>query len=109
MDFTVFIPITLFICIVWIVKLVTDSRLRRRLSETHASEDLVKAMFQSDEINRRHSALKWGLVLVLVGAAFGLIDGLNLDPDDPATYGILFAASGLGLLGYHLWISKQRS
>jgi len=108
MDLTVFIPITLFVSIVWIVKLVTDSRLRRRLSETHASEDLVKAMFQSDEINRRHSALKWGLVMVTIGTAFGLIDGLNLGPDDPATFGILFAATGLGLLGYHFWISKQR-
>lgn len=108
MDFTVFIPITLFVCIVWIVKLVTDARLRRRLAETHASEELVKTMFESDEINRRHSSLKWGLVLVLVGTAFGLIDGLNLNPDDPAAYGILFVASGLGLLGYHFWIGKRR-
>lgn len=107
MDFALLIPITFFICIVWIVKLVTDSRMRRRLSETHASEELVRAMFQSDEINRRHSALKWGLVLVLVGTAFGLIDALNLNPEDPATFGILFAASGLGLLGYHLWITKR--
>ena len=108
MDLTVFIPITLFVCIVWIVKLVTDSRLRRRLAETHASEELVKTMFESDEINRRHSALKWGLVLVLVGSAFGLIDGLNLDPDSPGTYGILFAAAGLGLLGYHFLIARRR-
>ncbi len=107
MEFEMFIPITLFICIVWIVKLVTESRLRRRLSETHASEDLVKAMFQTDELNRRHSALKWGMVMVLVGIAFGLIDVLNLNPDDPATFGILFGATGLGLLGYHLWISKR--
>ncbi len=107
MDFTLLIPITLFICIVWIVKLVTESRLRRRLSETHASEDLIKAMFQTDELNRRHSALKWGLVMVLVGIAFGLIDVLNLNPDDPATFGILFGATGLGLLGYHLWVSKR--
>jgi hypothetical protein len=107
MEFAIFIPIAFFIAVVWIVKLVTDARLRRRLSETHASEDLVKAMFESDEINRRHSSLKWGLVLVLIGSAFGLIDALNLYPDDPATWGILFSAAGLGLLGYHLWIAKR--
>lgn len=107
MDVSFLVPITLFVCIVWIVKLITDSRLRRRLSETHASEDLVRAMFESDELNRRHAALKWGLVLVLIGAAFGLIDLLNLNPNDPATWGILFAASGVGMLGYHFWISKR--
>ena len=102
MQFEIFIPIVLFICIVMAIKIVVEARLRRRLAETHATDELVKSMLQADEQYRRLSALKWGLVLVLVGVSFGMIDMLNLNPDDPATYGLLSVAAGLGLLGYHL-------
>jgi hypothetical protein len=108
MDFAVFIPIILFICIVAAIKVIVDGRLRRRLAETNASEDLVKAMLLADEQNRRLGALKWGMVLTLVGAAFFAQQLLRLGPEDPATYGLLFIASGIGLLGYHFLASKQR-
>lgn len=101
MAFEIFIPITLFICITLAIKIVADSRLRRRLAETHASEDLVKAMLVADEQTRRLSALKWGIVLVAVGAAFGLIDVLNLNPDQPGAWGLLLGAAGGGMLGFH--------
>lgn len=96
------IPITLFICITLAIKIVVESRLRRRLAETHASEDLVRAMLVADEQSRRLSALKWGIVLVAVGVAFGLIDMLNLNPDQPGTWGLLLAAAGGGMLGFHV-------
>jgi hypothetical protein len=106
-DFSLLIPIVFFLSIVAIIKIVMDARVRRRLTETHASEDLVRGLLQADEQNRRLSALKWGLVLVLMGLAFGLIDALGLNPDDPATYGLLMGAAGIGLLGYHL-IGQRR-
>jgi len=108
MDFTILIPIVLFICVYASIKVVVESRLRRRLSETHATEDLVKAMLQADEQIRRMSALKWGLVLTLIGAAFGLIDVLHLTPENPAAWGILSAAAGLGMIGFHLIESRKR-
>lgn len=107
MQFEIFIPITLFICVVAAIKFIVDGRLRRRLAETHASEDLVKAMLLADEQNRRLGALKWGMVLTLVGVAFFVQQLLRLGPEDPATYGLLFVASGIGLVGYHVLASKQ--
>lgn len=95
------IPIVGFICLVAIVKAVVDSRLRRRLAETHASEELVKAMAEADEQNRKHAALKWGLVLGVTGVGFGLIDVLGLNAEDPGSYGLLLGAAGVGLLAYH--------
>lgn len=106
MDFALFVPIIFFICIVAAIKFVVDGRLRRRLAETNASEDLVKAMLLADEQNRRLGAMKWGMVLTLVGIAFFVQQALHLGPQDPATYGLLFVASGLGLLGYHFMASK---
>lgn len=107
-DFSLLIPIVLFLSIVAAIKIVVDARVRRRMAETHASEDLVRSMLQADEQSRRLSALKWGLVLVLMGLSFGLIDALNLNPDDPATYGLLLGSAGLGLLGYHVMGQRSR-
>lgn len=102
-----FIPIVMFICIVAAIKIVMDGRVRRRLAESGASEDLVRTMLAADEQNRRVSSLKWGLVLVLVGIAFGLIDLLNLGANDPATFGIVIGAAGLGMLGFHGLASRR--
>ncbi len=102
------VPITLFLCIVAIIKIVVDSRLRRRLAETHASEDLIRAMLLADEQSRNLGALKWGMVLTLVGLAFGVIDGLNLRSDDPGSFGLLIGAAGVGMLGFHVLSSRKR-
>jgi hypothetical protein len=53
MDFAYLIPITLFVCIVMAIKVVVDSRLRRRLAETNASEEMIKSMLVADEQSRR--------------------------------------------------------
>ena len=101
MDFALLVPITAFICVVLAIKVVVEARLRSRLAENNASEDLVKSMLVADEQARRLSALKWGLVLTLVGLSFGIISGLNLASHDPGTWGLLIGAAGIGMLAYH--------
>jgi len=108
MDFALLIPISLFVCIVMAIKIVVESRFKRRLAETNTSEDLIRAMLAADEQSRRVAALKWGIVLTLVGVAFGVIDLLNLSPDAPATWGLLITAAGVGMLGFHA-ISIRKS
>ena len=101
MDFAYLIPITLFVCIVVAIKVVVDARVRRRIAETNPSEEAMKAMIAADAVSRKVSALQWGLVLTMVGIAFGIIDGANLSSDAPGAWGILFAAAGVGMLAYH--------
>ena len=101
MEFGLLVPITAFICIVMAIKVIVEARLRSRMAETNASEDLVKSMLVADEQSRRLSALKWGLVLTLIGLAFGLISAMKLDSQDPGTWGLLIAAAGVGMLAYH--------
>jgi hypothetical protein len=109
MDFTLLVPIAFFIAVVMAIKVIVDSRLRRRLAETNPSEELMKQMMAADEVARRLSALKWGLVLTLLGIAFGIIDASNLNSDDPGAWGILLAAAGIGMLAYHALANKFRS
>jgi hypothetical protein len=96
------IPITLFVCVTLAIKFIVDARLRRRLAETNASEDLIKGMLQADEQSQRLSALKWGIVLTLQGLAFGLIQGLRLEEDSAGVIGLVLGAAGVGLLSYHV-------
>jgi hypothetical protein len=102
------IPITLFVCITLSIKYVVDSRLRRRLAETHASEDLVRAMLLADEHARGQSALKWGLVLLSLGLAFIGIEIFKLDDESPGTWGSLILSAGIGMVGFHLLSRKDR-
>lgn len=98
---TILIPIVLAICIVVIVRIVVDARLRRRLAETHSSESLVLSLLQSDEVNRRKSSLKWGVVLMSLGVGCVVIDLLGLGVEDPSAFGLLFLAIGIGMVVYY--------
>jgi len=107
-DFGELIPMVLFVCIVMAIKVVVEARLRKSMVDSHASEELVKSMLVADEQNRRLSALKWGLVLTSVGVAFGLVGALHLDEDNPATFGLLIGAAGVGMLAYHFIANRAR-
>ncbi len=107
MNLEFLIPIVLFVCIAAAVKFVMDGRVRQRLAQSGTSEDLVRMMLAADEVNRKVSSLKWGLVLVLIGIAFGIIDIANLDGNDPATFGIVIGAAGLGMLGFHALANRK--
>jgi hypothetical protein len=108
MDFALFVPISMFFAIVLAIKVVVDARWKKRLVETNPSEELMKSVMAADELARRLSALKWGLVLTLIGGAFGVIEAGHLSSDSPGAWGILFAASGIGLLAYH-FIANRKS
>jgi hypothetical protein len=108
MDFALLVPISAFIAVVMAIKIIFDSRLRRRLAETNASEALIKSMLEADEQSRRLSALKWGLVLTLLGVAFGLISALHLDSNNPGTWGLLIGTTGVGMLAYHAIANRIR-
>ncbi|MBT0586169.1 hypothetical protein [Alteromonas oceanisediminis] len=92
------IPIVGFVCLVVIVRAIIEGRVKRRFAETHASEALVRAITQADAAKRKHFSLKWGLLMVLSGVAFGFIEYFNLSSQDPGAYGLLMGAVGLGLL-----------
>jgi hypothetical protein len=65
-------------------------------------------MLAADEQSRRLSALKWGLVLTLLGVAFGLIDGCTCRSEDPGAWGLLIGAAGVGMLAYHAIANRFR-
>lgn len=97
----ILLPVVFAVCIVVAIRIVVEARLRRRLAETHASEELLQSMLVADAENRRQSSFKWGLVTALLGFALVAVDVLGLDVDDPGAFGLLFGAIGAGLIAYY--------
>lgn len=103
MDFSLLIPITLFVCIAYSVKVVVDAYTRRRIVESRGSEDMVRSLLEGEAARRRHASLHWGCVLVALALGFGLVEATGVDHATPGVIGLLLGATGLGNLAYYVF------
>jgi hypothetical protein len=100
------IPITLFICIAYSIKVVADTYMRRRIIQAHGTDALVRLLLESDITRRHQLSLHWGCVLSTLAAGFGLVELSGVDRVTPGTIALLLGATGLGNLGYYLLQSQ---
>ncbi len=100
MDFGVLIPITLFVCIVYAIKVVVDAMVRRHMVNAGGSEELVNSLLRDEELRRRHSSLRWGIVLISLAVGFGLIAWFGWQEVTPGLIAVLAAVTGLGNLAF---------
>ena len=98
MNFGDLIPMVLFVCIVYAIKVVVDARVRSRMIGAGGSEELVKSILLDEEQRRRHSSLRWGIVLLSVALGFGLIQWFGWQDVTPGMVAVLAGATGLGNL-----------
>ena len=106
MNLEILIPITLFIAIAWTIKAVLDARVRRQMVESNGSEALVQSILEGEETRRRHSSLRWGIVLLALGIGFAAVDLQGVQEVTPGVIAALLVATGLGNLAY--FISARR-
>jgi hypothetical protein len=98
MNFGILIPISLFVCITYAIKVVVDAMVRRRMVEAGGSEELVNSILRDEEVRRRHSSLRWGVVLLAIALGFGLIQMFGWQEVTPGVVAVLAGATGLGNL-----------
>ena len=98
MNFEALIPISLFVCIAYAIKVVVDARVRQRMVAAGGSADLVDSVLRDEELRRRHSSLRWGVVLLAVGVGFGLIQWFGWQQVTPGMIAVLAVVTGLGNL-----------
>lgn len=94
------IPISLFVCTTYAIKLLVDARVRRQLVSANVSEELVRSIVEGDERRRRHASLRWGVVLVALALGFCVIELAGWQSVTPGVVAILLGATGLGNLTY---------
>ena len=100
MDFAVLIPISLFVCIAYAIKVVVDARVRHQMVNAGGSQELVNSVLRDEELRRRHSSLRWGIVLVALALGFGLIQWFGWQDVTPGMVAVLAGATGLGNLAF---------
>ena len=98
MNFEILIPITLFICVVYAIKVVVDARTRAKLIASNGSEDLIRSMVQAEALQRRHASLRWGILLLAVAVGFALIEAFGWTEITPGVVAVLLGVTGLGNL-----------
>lgn len=102
MDFEILIPITLFVCIAYAIKIVADMLVRRRLVEGNGSEELVRSMLAAEADRSRTGSLRWGIVMVALALGFGLVEAGGWQELTPGVVAVLLGATGLGNLAFYL-------
>lgn len=102
MNYALLIPITLFICIAYSIKVVVDASTRRRIIESRGSEELVRSLLEGEAARRRHASLHWGCVLVVLGIGFGVVELTGMYEVTPGVVAVLLGATGLGNLVYYV-------
>jgi hypothetical protein len=100
MNFEILIPISLFVCTVYAIKVVVDARARHHMVNAGGSELLVSSILRDEDQRRRHSSLRWGIVLVSVAVGFGLIQWFGWQDVTPGMIAVLAGATGLGNLAF---------
>jgi hypothetical protein len=98
MELGILIPIVLFVCVTYAIKVCVDAMVRRRMLEAGGSAELVNSVLRDEELRRRHSSLRWGIVLLSVALGFGLIQWFGWQEVTPGLIAVLAGATGLGNL-----------
>jgi len=101
MNFEMLVPISLFLAIAYSIKAVVDARVRKQLVSSNGSPELVRNILQGDETNRRLSSLRWGITMVALAIAFGIVEGAGWTEITPGVIAVLVGALGLGNLGFY--------
>jgi hypothetical protein len=95
------IPITLFLCITYAIKALLDARTRGKLIAANGTEEMVRSLVQNEEQERRHTSLRWGIVLTSLAVGFGLIEFFGWDDVTPGAIAVLLGATGVGNLAFY--------
>jgi hypothetical protein len=100
MNFGELIPISLFVCIAYSIKVCVDAMVRRHMVNAGGSEQLVNSILREEDQRRRHSSLRWGVVLVALAIGFGLIQWFDWHEITPGLIAVLAGTTGLGNLAF---------
>ncbi|EIM03708.1 MULTISPECIES: DUF6249 domain-containing protein [Rhodanobacter] len=100
MSFGELIPISLFVCIAYSIKVCVDAMVRRHMVNAGGSEQLVNSILREEDQRRRHSSLRWGVVLVALAIGFGLIQWFDWHEITPGLIAVLAGTTGLGNLAF---------
>jgi CBS domain containing-hemolysin-like protein len=105
----ILIVLIVFASIVYVIRSILDHRLRRRLIDSGHLDDKSKILvLQSDDRKQQYlNSIRWGLVLIGIGAALFLGNLFPGHITEEMTIGFIFFFSGLAFLVYYFLMKKE--
>jgi hypothetical protein len=101
----VLVPLVVFVSGVFIVKIISDNRLRRFLAQQGQINDNLKYLYADRLEARVPSSLKWGMVLVALGLAI-LIGRTAFNDDEVLMMSLMFIFGGVALIAYYIFATR---
>ncbi|WMJ70975.1 hypothetical protein [Stenotrophomonas sp. 24(2023)] len=92
------IPISLFICIAYSIHALADARARGKLVAPHVPEEVIRSLALLEEERRRQGALRWGISLLSLALAMGLLEAMGARDLSFGAAAALTGSFGLGQL-----------
>ena len=100
----IIVPV-IFFSFVAVVKIISDNTVRRKLIEKGALDENIKYLFTPTSTNVP-SSLKWGMVLIAVGAAIWIAQLVPYSFQEEAIVSGMLIMGGLALIVYYFIASK---
>jgi hypothetical protein len=106
----VLIVFVIFSSIAFVIKVISDNRIRRRIIESGQVDEKVKYLYfkSGRKLHDPLSNVKWGMVLVAIGLALLLGQLFPYDITEMMTIGFMFLFAGIAFLIYY-FIQKGKS
>ncbi len=101
----ILVPIAFFFAMVAIIKIISDNRLRQKAIDKNLVDEKTKYLFANSFVLQPLSSLKWGMILVGIGAA--LFIGNISDLHRELVFGLMFIFAGAGLLVYYYLANQE--
>ena len=96
----IILPI-MFGAVVYLVKILSDNKVRHRLIDKGVIDENIKYLFFNQYKIGVPGALKWGMVLIGVGLAFLIGQLVPGEMETEVTIGCIFLLAGLGMMIYY--------
>lgn len=94
------IPASIFFAIVYIVKIISDNKIRKLAIEKGVVNEDMKYLYSDRYEGKVPASLKWGFVLIGIGLAV-FIGQMVPSATEEITVGGMFLFAGLGLVIYY--------
>ena len=111
-EFTpIFIVGIVFVSISFVIKVISDNRIRTRLIESGKIDEKLQFLYMNSgkKISSPLNSLKWGLVLVALGLALFVGQFLPYEMEGEGTIGTMFLFSGISFLIYYNMSKKEQN
>ena len=111
-DFTaIFVTGFIFLSLSFVIKVISDNRIRRRLIESGKIDEQVQFLYMhpQNQTSSPLSSFKWGLVLVALGLALFVGQFLPYEMEGEGTIGTMFLFSGIAFLIYYFVSKKEQT